>query len=244
MRVIFRSTVAAAALLTISLAAHAADLPMAPMYQPAAAPAAVQQVYNWTGIYFGFNGGYTFGQSTPMSLYSDSYTAFNYDANGGLGGLTAGAQIQSGHTVIGVEGDIDWASISGSSSGPIFLNGNILGTATLSSTVNSISTLRTRIGYASNNWLIYGTGGIAVTNEKTTLTGATFICGAPNAFGSNPPCTSLSDLHLGLAAGAGVEYGITENLSAKAEYTWVGAGAVNTLKENMLRVGVNWRFGM
>ena len=65
---------------------------MAPVYQPAAAPV-VRQVYNWTGIYFGFNGGYTFGQSTPMSLYSDSYTAFNYDANGGLGGLTAGAQI-------------------------------------------------------------------------------------------------------------------------------------------------------
>jgi outer membrane immunogenic protein len=243
MKVILRSATAAV-LLTISLAAHAADLPMAPTYQPAAAPVVVQQVYNWTGIYFGLNGGYTFGQSTPMSLYSDDYTAFNYSANGGLGGLTAGAQIQSGHTVIGIEGDIDWASISGSSRGPVFLNGNNIGTATLSSTVNSISTLRTRIGYANNNWLFYGTGGIAVTNEKSTLTGATFICGGANPFGSNPPCTSLSDLHLGLAAGAGVEYGITENLSAKAEYIWVGAGAVNTLKENMLRVGVNWRFGM
>ena len=146
--------------------------------------------------------------------------------------------------MIGIEADIDWASISGSSRGPIFLNGNNIGTATLSSTVDSISTLRTRIGYANDNWLFYGTGGIAVTNEKSTLTGATFICGGANAFGSNPPCTSLSDLHLGLAAGAGVEYGITENLSAKAEYIWVGAGAVNTLKENMLRVGVNWRFGM
>ena len=62
--------------------------------------------------------------------------------------------------------------------------------------------------------------------------------------GSNPPCTSPLDLHLGLAAGAGVEYGITENLSAKVEYVWVGAGAGNTLKENMLRVGANWRFGM
>ena len=93
MKVILRSTAAAAALLTTSLAAHAADLPMAPAYQPATAPAAVQQVYNWTGIYLGLNGGYTFGQSTPMSLYSDNYTAFNYDANGGLGGLTAGAQI-------------------------------------------------------------------------------------------------------------------------------------------------------
>ena len=244
MKKIARVAVTATALMTIGLAAHAADLPMAPSYQPATAPVVVQRVYNWTGIYFGLNGGYTFGQSTPMSLFSDSYTAFNYSANGWLGGLTAGAQIQSGHTVIGVEGDIDWANITGSSSGPIFLNGNNLGTATLSSTVNSISTLRTRIGYASDNWLIYGTGGIAVTNEKSTLTGATFVCGAPNAFGSNPPCTSLSNLHLGLAAGAGVEYGVTENLSVKAEYIWVGAGAVNTLKENMLRVGANWRFGM
>jgi outer membrane immunogenic protein len=243
MKRIAQAAVVAAAVMTTALAAHAADLPMAPSYQPAAAPVA-QRIYSWTGIYLGLNGGYTFGQSTPMSLFSNDYTAFNYNANGWLGGLTAGAQIQSGQTVIGVEGDIDWANISGSSRGPIFLNGNNIGTATLSSTVNSISTLRTRIGYAISNWLIYGTGGIAVTNEQSTLTGATFICGAPNAFGSNPPCTSLSNLHLGLAAGAGVEYGVTENLSVKAEYIWVGAGAVNTLKENMLRVGANWRFGM
>jgi len=244
MKRVAKTSVAATVLMTVALAAHAADLPMAPSYQPAAAPAAVQQVYNWTGIYLGLNGGYTFGQSTPMSLYSDNYTAFNYSTNGGIGGLTVGAQIQSGRTVIGIEGDIDWASISGSSRGPIFLNGNNIGIATLSSTVNSISTLRTRIGYANNNWLFYGTGGVAITNEKSTLTGATFVCGGANAFGSNPPCTSLSDLHLGLAAGAGVEYGITENLNTKAEYIWVGAGAVNTLKENMLRVAVNWRFGM
>ena len=40
-----------------------------------------------------------------MSLYFDNFTAFNFNANGWLGGLTAGAQIQSGHTVIGMEGD-------------------------------------------------------------------------------------------------------------------------------------------
>jgi outer membrane immunogenic protein len=239
-----RSIVAAAALLSIPLAAHSADLPTAPSYQPTAAPADVQRVYNWTGIYFGLNGGYTFGQSTPMSLFSSDYTACNFDASGGFAGLTAGAQIQSGHTVIGLESNVDWASITGSSRGPIFLNGNNIGTATLSSTINSISTLQTRIGYANDNWLFYGSGGLAVTNEKSTLTGATFVCGAPNAFGSNPPCTSLSSFHLGVAAGTGVEYGITENVSVKAEYTWVGAGAINTLKENMVRVGANWRFGM
>jgi len=237
MKVIVRSTVVAAALVMISSAAYAADLPLEPAYAaPVVPPVAI---YNWTGLYLGLNGGYTIGQATPMSLYSTNFTAFNYNANGFLGGVTAGAQIQSGHTVIGIEADIDWSNISGSGRGTIFNNSILVGTATLSSNVNSISTLRTRIGYANDNWLFYLTGGIAVTNDESTLTGATFVCG-----GANPPCTSVTDLHLGLAAGAGVEYGITQNLSAKAEYTWVGAGAVNTLRENMLRAGVNWRFGM
>ncbi len=238
MKRLLHAALSISVLMTIATAAVAADLPMAPTYPPAPV-SVVARVYNWTGIYLGLNGGYTFGQSTPMSLFSDNFTAFNYSADGFLGGLTAGAQIQSGHTVIGVEGDIDWSNITGSGRGTIFNNSVLVGTASISSTVNSISTLRTRIGYADDNWLFYLTGGIAVTNEQSTLSGATFVCG-----GANPPCNSISDLHLGLAAGAGVEYGITQNLSAKAEYTWVGAGAGNTLKENMLRVGANWRFGM
>jgi outer membrane immunogenic protein len=216
-----------------------ADLPTAPPYQAPAMVPAAPPVYNWSGIYFGLNGGYTVGQATPMSLYSTNFTAFNYPANGWIGGLTAGAQIQSGHTVIGIEGDIDWANITGSSQGTIFNNSILVGNATLSSTVNSIGTLRTRIGYAADNWLIYGTGGLAITNEESTLSGATFVCG-----GANPPCSSITQLHLGLSAGAGVEYGITPNVSAKTEYIWVGAGALNTLKENMFRIGANWRFGM
>jgi outer membrane immunogenic protein len=219
---------------------NAADLPVAPPmpYIPAPAP-----VYNWTGIYVGVNGGYGFGQQTPGSLFGDSFSAFNYNGNGWLGGGTVGAQIQSGHTVIGLEGDIDWARINASGSGPVAFNGFQIGTATLSSSLSSISTLRARVGYAYENWLFYGTGGLAATNETSTLTGPVgFVCGTGAA--GSPPCSSPTDLHLGLAAGAGVEYGITPNLSAKGEWIWVGAGAGNTLKENMLRAGVNWRFGM
>jgi hypothetical protein len=36
---------------------------------------------------------------------------------------------------------------------------------------------------------------------------------------------------------------LTPNLSTKLEYLWVGAGAANTLYENIVRVGVNYRFG-
>ena len=45
-------------------------------YVPAPIP-----VYNWTGIYVGVNGGYGFGQQTPGSLFGDSFSAFNYNAN-------------------------------------------------------------------------------------------------------------------------------------------------------------------
>jgi outer membrane immunogenic protein len=225
-------------------AVQAADLPAAPVYQPAAAPATVAvPVYNWSGIYVGLNGGYGFGQSSPMSLYSSSFSAFDYSSNGWLGGLTAGAQIQSGHTVLGLEGDIDWTNAGGSGRGNILFNGATRGQATLSSSLSWISTLRTRVGYAVDNVLIYGTGGVAVTNETSTLTGAVgFVCGdgAPN----DPPCSSLSNLHLGLSAGGGIEYGITPNLSTKLEYVWIGAGALNTLKVNTVRAGLNWRFGM
>ena len=75
--------------------------------------------YNWNGLYLGVNGGYGFGQSSPMSLFSDSFSAFNYNANGWLAGVTVGAQLQNGHTLLGLEADIDFASMSGSSRGSI-----------------------------------------------------------------------------------------------------------------------------
>jgi outer membrane immunogenic protein len=237
-------TIAAIAVIALLLAGNSvsrgADLSISPQY----APATVAPVpYSWTGIYLGLNGAYGYGQFTPMSLFSSDYSAFNFDANGWLGGFTAGAQIQAGHTVMGLEADVDWANIAGSSKGNVFFNGAPIGTATLSSTISSVSTARARVGYALDNWLIFGTGGLAVTNQVSNLTGPVgFLCGT-GAFNS-PPCSSLSQLHLGLSAGAGLEYGISQNLSAKGEWIWIGAGAGNTLKENLLRAGLNWRFGM
>jgi outer membrane immunogenic protein len=222
-------------------AAAAADLAPAPYYPPPVVPV-VAPAYTWTGIYFGANGGFGFGQATPMSLFTDSFSAFNYNVNGALAGVTAGAQIQAGHTVLGLEGDVDWARLTGSSSGTISFNGSPIGTASLSTTVQSISTLRARVGYAADNWLLFITGGVAVVDEPTTLTALGFVCGTGAS--NSPPCSSLTNWTLGLTAGAGVEYGLTQNLSAKGEYLFVGAGVFNTLKENVIRVGLNYRFGM
>ena len=225
---------AAALVLFGAATGFAADLPPRSYVQ---APV-VSPVYNWTGIYLGVNAGYAFGKQDPLSLFSDEFDRFEYTANGAMVGGTLGAQIQSGHVVMGLEGDFDWANINGSGSGSVVRFGANLGTATLLSKVSSISTLRTRIGYAQDNWLFYGTIGVALTNDQSTIVSSTFVCNAGTV-----PCSSKSEWHAGLAAGAGVEYGLTPNLSTKVEYLWVGAGAVNTLKENIVRVGLNWRFG-
>jgi outer membrane immunogenic protein len=218
-----------------SASAFAADLPMqAYKSAPTVAP-----VYNWTGIYVGANAGYGSGKQDPLGLFSNDFARFNYTLSGGMIGGTFGAQIQSGHVVLGLEGDIDWTSMRGSGSGSVVKFGVLQGTATISSKVSVIDTLRTRIGYAQDNWLFYGTVGVALTNDTSSFTQTVgFTCNTGVV-----ACTSKVDWHAGLAAGAGVEYGLTPNLSTKLEYLWVGAGAGNTLYENMFRVGLNYRFG-
>jgi outer membrane immunogenic protein len=88
------------------------------------------------------------GRQDPLGLFSNDFTAFNYTLSGGMIGGTFGAQIQSGHVVMGLEGDIDWTSMRGAGTGPVVKLGVLQGTATISSKVSVIDTLRTRIGYA------------------------------------------------------------------------------------------------
>ena len=86
--------------------AAAADLPPRPAPAPYyKAPVAVP-VYNWTGFYIGINGGGGFGRSQW-----DTTGGFN--TSGGLVGGTVGYNYQFGQAVVGVEGDIDWADING-----------------------------------------------------------------------------------------------------------------------------------
>ena len=75
--------------------AHAADLSVAPAYvsPPVVAPV---PVYTWTGVYVGVNGGYGFGQSTPMSLFSDTFSAFSYRIHGTNAPETIGQAVSSG----------------------------------------------------------------------------------------------------------------------------------------------------
>jgi outer membrane immunogenic protein len=94
-------------------------------------------------------------------------------------------------------------------------------------------TVRARGGMAFDNVLLYGT------------VGAAYGQGRVDAFG-----LSETTFHVGWTAGAGVELGLTRNLSVKIEYLrvdlaseqYVLTATDNGISSNVVRAGVNFHF--
>ncbi len=216
--------VGALALAGVVGTAGAADLsrPMPMKAAPYAAP-----FYNWTGFYLGVNGGGGWGSSTWDSTGS-------FDVSGGLVGGTIGYNWQFGTWVLGLEGDIDWANIKGSTNAGCLLGGGC------SSENTWLGTTRGRIGYAFDRWLPYVTAGAAFGNVDAT----------------HPGATGLSSTQVGWTAGGGVELAVVNNVTAKVEYLHYdlgsftcglncGNGLVNdqvSFSADVVRGGVNLRF--
>jgi outer membrane immunogenic protein len=131
--------------------------------------------------------------------------------------------------VFGLEGDIDWTDISGST--------NCFGLTCR--TENSwLGTVRGRVGYAWDRFMPYFTGGAAFGDIKATV----------------PAFVSSSSTNVGWTIGGGVEGAIAGNWTAKLEYLYVDLGdttcsalacgvATNIdLRMSILRAGVNYRF--
>jgi outer membrane immunogenic protein len=217
----------------------AADLPTRPAYAPAPTMSPVP-VYNWTGIYVGLNGGYGWGSQDPLNIITNRFDAASVGFSGGVFGGTAGAQIQSGHVVIGFEADLDWASFKGSSTFIPTVGGVPITVAaiTASTNIDWESTARVRVGYANQNWLFYGTGGMAILGAKTSLT----TTGGASCASLIASCTGFSK-QIGAALGAGVEYGFTPEISAKLEYLYITAASLDISSHSEVRLGLNYRFG-
>jgi outer membrane immunogenic protein len=221
MKRIILASLSLAALAAAATQAAAADLPR---QMPVKAPAYVAPYYNWSGFYLGINGGYAFGTSNWSGVGNSSF-----NANGGLIGGTAGYNWQIGQAVVGLEGDGDWSGVSGS--------GNC--TIGCQTSTNWLSTVRGRLGYAADRWLPFVTGGAAFGDIKQSV----------------PGFTGSDQTNVGWTAGAGVEFAISGPWTAKLEYLYVDLGSANcgvscgfssgesaSLKENIVRAGINYRF--
>ncbi len=220
-----------------AVSANAADMPVKAVPAPV-----VAQVYNWTGLYVGVNGGWGWGQQDPLAPFSNRFDRTSFDINGGMVGGTIGAQVQQGYVVLGIEGDLDWANIKGNGiSTPTIVGIPQPITLNIATNTSAIGTARIRAGVAMNNWLFYATGGAAFVKSSAN---GTSIAGVPcGTLGVLPNC-SASAWRPGLAAGLGAEWGFTQNWTAKLEYLYidvVGSG-FSTDHINTIRAGVNYRF--
>jgi outer membrane immunogenic protein len=204
--------------------------------------------YNWTGIYLGINGGGAWGEQDPFNILTNRFDHDSISFSGGTVGGTAGAQLQIVHVVTGFELDLDWAGIEGSST----LTPRIFGlpvpfTVNATTSINWDLTARARVGYAFDNVLAYATLGVALLGAKTDLTGVLGVnpCVTISVINGTPGLLTCrgTNKRLGGTIGAGIEYGLTPNISAKIEYRYIAAASLELSHINEVLVGINYRFG-
>ena len=184
------------------------------------------QAYNWTGFYFGANGGGGWGHSCW------SANATGIDLSGGLVGGTAGYNWQAGKVVFGLEGDLDWSGLSGTH-----------------------ATTRMPAGLQHERQLaldrarpprLFVRPVYALCHRRT--------CRRRHPR-RDARLRRRHTTNAGWTVGGGLEVALPGNWSAKAEYLRVDLGKFNctgcsalptdnvSMQENVFRAGLNYRFG-
>jgi outer membrane immunogenic protein len=213
-------------------AASAADMPMK-------APPLPAPVLSWTGFYVGINGGAAAMSDPSMSYIDGAINAISpinvtgSSNTSGIGGFHAGYNYQmSPIWVLGIEGDWDWTKLK-SSAAPGIICSNLFGmraqcggvsnlsdNAFLQTQVNWLASVRGRLGYVWNQWMFYGTAGVAFAD--TSYTGNIFCTGVVPTLCPGGPGQTLrsnaSETRVGAVLGAGTEFKLTRNLVFGAEY--------------------------
>jgi opacity protein-like surface antigen len=251
------------------------DGPSYPLAAPEPAPGAPPPVYSWTGFYIGGTASFGWGHfDTPTATtftgayFPNATVVGAVNAAGVQGtkpfnvspGVTAGYNWQAGNVVLGVEADIQSIRLSGGAlTGPIVYPGFSPVTFAIASAASAdwLVTARPRIGWAQDDWLVYGTAGAAITTLNAQFTFA-------DLFGSFESGI-FSTTRVGFAAGGGIEASLWDHWSAKAEYLYVHFSPVSVasnlmvfpatpvpsqpfthsadLSAHMVRLGLNYRFG-
>jgi outer membrane immunogenic protein len=237
------------------------------------------QSNDWKGFYVGGNAGGVKGSS-------DSYTSTIFSPTGYFAlssipaiaavgkqklsprGFTGGGQVgynfQHHHWLFGVEADFGVMHVSddiqGSAVYPCCAPTAFAVTQKLST--DWLFTARPRLGFGNNSVMVYGTGGVAMTNLNYSEL-------FTDSFATAHESASMSGLKTGWVAGGGVEFkvGSSKHWSLKGEYLLADFGIMKTtstnltafappisfptnvfshqtdLQQHIFRAGFNYRFG-
>lgn len=214
-------------------------------------PAAAQNTFN--GLYAGLTTGYGWGTSAHSGLSPTAGGPILYDCGdnifvtdprdcnrdaklrprGGLVGGALGWNAQYGGWIFGVETDYSYAAVSAES--------NTCGTVpcTCGSRLESLGTVRGRVGTLVNDWMLYATGGFAYGRIS----------------GFDITKSAGQEMYSGWTMGAGIEKRFAPQWSLKLEYLYTDLGSKElfqapvpgfpehvAFKLSTLRLGISYFF--
>jgi len=229
-----------------------------PAYTPPPAPA---PVYSWTGMYWGANVGYGWGDARYDAALNASALGFipglagtavagtaissSEKIDGVIGGVQTGYNYQFGAWVWGLETDFQFSGQTGGSTFARTFNNPIIGPIPVSVTTDHklewFGTTRARLGFLwSPNVLVYGTGGVAYGQVKDSVTFNGSALGGAVTAAAN---ANFNDVKAGWTAGAGIEGALWGGWSVKLEYLYIDLGkteqtATATTAANLAGVGI------
>ncbi len=165
---------------------------------------------NWQGVYIGGHLGGAFGKASRAST------------SGFVAGAHVGVNGQFDKVVVGVEADVSATSNGNTGFGTKFRQG-------------TNGSMRGRVGYSLDRVMVYGTGGVAVSNYEY-----------------KSPVGSASRTRPGTVIGAGAELMLADNVSvrgellhynfAKSSFGNIGGPTHVSPTNNVVRGGMNYRF--
>jgi outer membrane immunogenic protein len=180
-------------IISASTAAMAADLAPVPV------------AYDWSGFYLGLNAGAAWNNSN-VDIDDGVGGVFSLDGDDTVftGGAEAGYNWQMDSFVMGVETDFNYLGFDQEED---FGGGN-----SLDIEADWFGTFRGRLGFAADNLLFYGTGGVAYGH------------GDVEACTTADGCNSESNVNWGWTVGAGMQYAFDQSWILGAEYLYVDLG--------------------
>lgn len=247
------------------------------------------QTVNWTGFYVGVSGGFGGNERDSVvspndasaealfpsgGLGSTALGPMRLQPRGGFGGVQAGYNFQASQWLLGIETDFNFSDFKSTDSTSNFFLGIPAGAAelTTSNQLKWFGTVRARFGFlATSNLLLFGTGGLAYGKVDQAASYMSLLNilvqgNPPNAFSCfpNEPCFAgrRTTTEVGYTVGAGAEWLLWNNLSLKAEYSYINFGnssynisdttptgptaasmrIATQLDYHIVRAGLNWHF--
>ncbi len=232
------STLVVALSLGLGGAAQAADLTTTAAPQAETVPS-----FSWTGLYFGAHAGHAWSDFTsePTDVYG------GVDLDGFFGGGQAGFNYQfDNRLVLGIEADLSFLHRDdaidqgfGDEDGRVEFG--------YRTRIDNFGTVRGRVGYAAGRVLPYVTGGLAWADAEMSFRQTLTVGGTVFRDASATDKQTFT----GWTLGAGLEYAVTNNLTARIEYLHADLGSRTfdigspnraDLSFDTVRLGLNYKF--